>query len=547
MKIEAYVSFIDPNGVDVVNLITSYLAQATTVRTGGKPYKYPAKDDSPTIAPRQSMTMSLSGTEGDVDYIVLTYTTSKDGYNGTFYYFAEHIPNDARDAFGSKLYSLRIDSWATLRKLVGEPVTYATGTLIRGHRLADVSGSEYISQPVDVTKVTSTSQWGIGTTPRTEEMRFLIEADTGKGNLLFLVSKSSGDLAVLQKILSSLWLLDSVSITAGSPPFASTSINKILRVWLVPYDLGNVLATGMTAVYSADLTVNGSADQALFSTIMAGVVSGFTLSGWLLCGQYSAIQNLELTASQKLRVVGNSVKMVTVPAGGPSSGYFTISIVAPATADRGTVNPSSTEFSFTFTYRGEVTEFADTFLVSTGISDNQERRQAGISDALSLLSGGVSLAASAATGNVVGGVLGAANLAGGVAQMINRKYSRQMSEGGSPVKLLYFFDPAQFDTPDPLKYKIYGMALVTAESSNYNAVSAEALLFGPSGAERRAAHPLRVAVGLDPDVLYMQFAPGVRVKRDVTSAVPLYLYRDLERRLENGVRIWNEQEGYCDQ
>lgn len=542
MMIEAYVSGIDPNGVDVLNHIDAYLAQATSVRTSGKPYKYPQKRDFPTVAPRQSFTMNLSGTAGDVDYIVLTYDETKDGYDGSFYYFAEHVPNDSRDSFGSKLYALRIDSWATLRNMLGEYYANATGTLIRSHRLTQVAGSEYVSQPVDVTKVTGVEQWRPAGLP-TQSMSLLVEADTDKGNLLFAVNPPSGDTRTLQKILSSLWLLDTVNMPSPAP-FASASINKISRVWLVPYDLIIALLNGM-GKFQVTLSVSGISDKALFQSIMAGIsFSADSLLATLLFGQYAASQQLSIPASANLRLVGNSGKVVTIPAGGPSSGYFVISVIAPPTSNRGSVNPSEVQFSFSFNYRGENTEFADTFRVSSGVADNQERRQAMISDALSLLSGGVSLGASVATGNVVAGVLGAASLAGGVSQALNRKYSRQMSEGGDVVSLLWFFDPSDTTLQ---RYKIYGMALITCESSNYSAVSAEALLFGPSGAQRSISHHLWISASEDYNALYLQFAPGVRVNRDGGEEAPLYMYRDLERRLETGVRVWDESEGYCKQ
>lgn len=542
MVIEAYVSGIDPNGVDVLNHIDAYLAQSTDIRTAGRPYAYPTKEDVPTVAPRQAMNMSLSGTEGDVDYIVLTYDAAKDGYSGVYYYFAEHIPNDSRDAFGSKLYALRIDSWATLRAMAGEYSTSATGTLIRSHRLVQVAGSEYVSQPADAAKVTGVTQWGPGRTP-TQKMALLVELDTNCGNLLFTVRHTSGSVVELQKILSALWLIDR-AVMPGNEPFAVALVNKVSRVWLVPHDLATEFRSSMLS-YNCLLQVSGTADIALFRALLGDLADEEdSLLGWLMMGQYSVKQYLSLPASPRMRLVGNSIKMVTIPAGGSSSGYFTISLVAPATADRGTVNPSSVQFSFTFFYRGEATEFADTFRVSAGVADNQEMRQAAISDALVLLSGGVSLGASVASGNVVGGVLGTASLVGGISQMLNRKYSRQMSMGNGVLGLMYFFDPSD---PQLNGYAIYGMAMITCESSNFGAVSAEALLFGPSGAQRSINHRLQIHPSEDYNALYLQFAPGVRVNRDAGSEAPLYMYRDLERRLEAGVRVWDESEGYCNQ
>lgn len=535
MTIDKYVSLLDPTGVDVCDSTDAYLAGASATRGSG-PYHFPQITDAPTIAPRDRMYLILDGTDADIDYIVLTYTAANDGYSGAWYYYAEYVPDDELDARSARRYLLRIDTYTMIKKIRGG-TCYVRGDLIRGHALQDYTGSDYLEKPADIYGGVSVKPFNPSGSIGNIKMQVCAEFTTAKGNFFIIIQNSFSNLSDIENVVNCLWLIDKINFPNVSG-WADLSMQSVSRVWVLPFEISNAIKTSAkVATEQVELKCTDTVGRAFFAALLNGIVptGTYQLAGHLCAGSCAFFADVNFNLpTKKFRAFGNSIKMVPIPAGSPSYGTVMIDFTGPASFTLFGSNPASAELSIVFDYRGEKTQFADTLEVTTGSADHAERRQKAISDALGLMSGGVSLAASAASGNVIAGVMGAANLAGSVTSMMDRKYSRQMTNGGNVFDILFVAKAGDSATSP----KIYGLGIITADSSNSEAVSAEADLYGPSGRKRASTwHVGKYSYNVN----YIQIAAGSgHLIKSSANEIPVRWEADLIARLERGLRVWNQ-------
>lgn len=545
MKIDAYVSFLDPNGVDVVNDIFAYLASATASRTSGKPYHYPQMTDVKTLAPRADMYINLSGVSDDVDYIVLRYTAPADGYSGDYCYFAEHIPNDSADTFAAKRFRLRIDSWATFR--IHGTIPRVCGTLVRGHSLLDHPGALYIDQPRDIDGNVSVKPFNPSGVPANIKTQICAEIETAKGKLFFVLGPYLANINQIKNVIAALWLCDKIDLP-DTPTWLDLDVKFISRVWLLPYEITSALYNYAPIVDpSVALKVTDAQGKTFFDELTAGIIAPSTwrIPAYWMAGATAFVEDVSFPASAEFRAIGNSIVMAPIPAGSACAGVMSIDFNGPAAFELNAENPSPIDLSIAFHFRGETIDFTDSLEVDIGSVDRSERSQKIIANSLELISGGVSLGVGVGTGNVAGGINSLSAAGQRVVGQLSEKYGRQMVAGHSVADIMKIWNAGDAATSPTT----YGLSIISADSSNREATYAEALLFGPSGAKRFNAYLLAIVEDdpeepLDP-IRYAKFASGCRVNRSALDPEPIYLYRDLERRLENGVRIWDESQGYC--
>lgn len=586
MIIDAYISNIDPSGVDTPEDVDDYLSTASndrdTALATGVPYHY-IQQGGPTLLPRATMEISTEEVFEDADYMVFTYDYPADPVRliGKYYYFAEYIPDDPSNSLGSHRYRLRLDSWATLRsaqkRLSSDHATYVTGTLLQGHELEDVEGSEYVNQPADISHNVRVSPIGGSTHYK---VQIFMEIETTKGNFVLALSPKLNDLGKLKNMISALWLLKTCDLgdALNFGDWRNLIISRIVNVWIVPSYIADIITSNVPVYYTGtEVHCEGSErSEAWFDDLMSGIVEPgtYTLSANLCGGQVLHREEIDINHHEEFCAYGNANKLVAIPAGSPSTAVLTVDFSGPVAFGLFSANPSPAQFAILINYRGEITNFADALRIPVSSIDRSQQQQDIIASGVKILSAGAgvasgfvgaAVASSAANAAAAletkpskiaraqraGDAAASASIARGAASAgafmadavtMSRQYARQTAAEAA-VATIFGIDNID-QTGGALQYlKTYGLAFIRAKSSNQSALDEEAKFYGPSGAKRLANHVISVASG---DRTYMRYAGGVHLKRDPTTGIPAYVYQDVESRLINGMRLWDTSMGYRD-